>query len=133
MFMCQVHRPDSVFKLSTMVDRYATNPAANNSGVWKRACKHKPHTYFLICVHLFPFFTIPLNFVFRSTPSLPQSSAMWNDQTEILAAISDQKLLVWYYPNVVYVDKDMLESTTMKLDATSFGKVKADQRERWWA
>ena len=48
-------------------------------------------------------------------------SACWNDNTEMMAAVSDQKLLVWYYPNVVYVDKDMLESTTMKLDATAFG------------
>jgi hypothetical protein len=43
MYVCQVHRPDSKFKLATMVD-----------------------------------------------------SAMWNDGTEILAAVSDQQLVVWY-------------------------------------
>ena len=35
-------------------------------------------------------------------------SFRWNESTDMLAAISDGKLYVWYYPNVVYVDKDLL-------------------------
>jgi len=27
----------------------------------------------------------------------------------MLAAVGDGKLYVWYYPNVVYVDKDLME------------------------
>ena len=49
-------------------------------------------------------------------------SAMWNDGTEILAAVSDQKLTVWYYPNVVYLDKELLGLTREMVNANSFGK-----------
>ena len=35
-------------------------------------------------------------------------SFRWNESTDMLVAISDGKLYVWYYPNVVYVDKDLL-------------------------
>ena len=34
-------------------------------------------------------------------------SVRWNDTTDMLAAMIDQRLVVWYYPNVVYVDKDL--------------------------
>ncbi len=33
----------------------------------------------------------------------------WNESSDTLAAIADGKLYVWYYPNVVYVDKDLME------------------------
>jgi len=37
--------------------------------------------------------------------------AIWHDTTDMLAAVCDSKVTVWYYPNVVYVDKDLLNST----------------------
>ncbi len=44
-------------------------------------------------------------------------SALWSDQHDMIAAIADQKLLVWYCPNAVYIDKDLLPKTRTTLDA----------------
>jgi len=49
-------------------------------------------------------------------------SAMWNDETNMLAAMVDQKLVVWHYPNVVYVDKDLMPLTKYVKDGAEFGK-----------
>ena len=38
-------------------------------------------------------------------------SAIWNEDTDILAALSDSRLVFWYYPAVVYVDKDLVAWT----------------------
>lgn len=35
--------------------------------------------------------------------------AIWNDNNDILATILDQKLVLWYYPHAVYVDRDLLK------------------------
>ncbi len=35
-------------------------------------------------------------------------SAVWSDAHDMIAALADQKLLVWYCPNVVYIDRDLL-------------------------
>ena len=32
----------------------------------------------------------------------------WNDQADILVALADGKLVTWYHPAVVYVDRDLL-------------------------
>jgi intraflagellar transport protein 80 len=40
-------------------------------------------------------------------------SVKWNDTTDMLAAMIDGRLVVWYYPNVVYVDKDLTTLTKM--------------------
>jgi intraflagellar transport protein 80 len=50
-------------------------------------------------------------------------SAIWSDTHDMAAAISDQKLLVWYCPNVVYIDKDLLGKTRASSDASSFGRL----------
>jgi intraflagellar transport protein 80 len=42
--------------------------------------------------------------------------AIWNDSHDILAAISDQKLIVWYYPHVAYVDKDLLKYVKVSME-----------------
>lgn len=34
---------------------------------------------------------------------------LWNDRNDILAAVADSRLLAWYYPNAIYVDKDLME------------------------
>jgi hypothetical protein len=48
--------------------------------------------------------------VFLSHALSPQivDSAVWSDAHDMIAALSDQKLLVWYCPNVVYIDRDLL-------------------------
>ncbi|KAL2611690.1 hypothetical protein R1flu_023382 [Riccia fluitans] len=35
--------------------------------------------------------------------------AIWHDNIDILVAVSNQKLVVWYYPHAAYVDKDLLK------------------------
>ncbi|XP_005092728.1 intraflagellar transport protein 80 homolog [Aplysia californica] len=47
----------------------------------------------------------------------------WNDETNMLAAMTDGKILVWYYPNAVYVDKDLLPRTLYEKDTSEFGKA----------
>eukprot|EP01063_Lacrimia_lanifica_P000259 TRINITY_DN10127_c0_g2_i1.p1 TRINITY_DN10127_c0_g2~~TRINITY_DN10127_c0_g2_i1.p1 ORF type:complete len:778 (+),score=341.25 TRINITY_DN10127_c0_g2_i1:60-2393(+) len=39
------------------------------------------------------------------------SSMKWNDQSEVLIALADLKLVIWYYPSVVFIDKDLLPKT----------------------
>lgn len=50
-------------------------------------------------------------------------SAIWNDSVDMLAAVGDDKLTVWFYPQVVYYDKDMLSRTRLIRDASEFGKT----------
>ncbi|XP_064614881.1 intraflagellar transport protein 80 homolog [Liolophura sinensis] len=49
-------------------------------------------------------------------------SLSWNDSTNMLSALTDNKFTVWYYPNAVYVDKDILPKTLFVKDASEFGK-----------
>ena len=39
------------------------------------------------------------------------TSICWNDRTNMLAAMQDNKFVVWYHPAVVYADKDLLPLT----------------------
>ena len=39
------------------------------------------------------------------------TSMAWNDSTNMLAAIRDGKFTVWFFPGVVYIDKDVLSQT----------------------
>lgn len=49
-------------------------------------------------------------------------SIKWNDQTEMLVAISEGKFIVWYYPSLVHIDRDLLPFVkTTKTDG-DFGK-----------
>mmetsp|Transcript_5483 Transcript_5483/g.19072 ORF Transcript_5483/g.19072 Transcript_5483/m.19072 type:complete len:763 (-) Transcript_5483:1656-3944(-) len=50
-------------------------------------------------------------------------SFVWHEEADMLAAMIDQKLVVWYYPNTVYVDKDLLPTTKYVKDSGEFGKV----------
>lgn len=50
-------------------------------------------------------------------------SALWHDTTGMLAAIVDQKLMVWYYPNEVYVDKELLAKARYVKTDSEFGKA----------
>jgi len=33
----------------------------------------------------------------------------WNDKNDIFTSICDGRLVTWYYPNAVYVDKDLMD------------------------
>eukprot|EP00118_Oscarella_pearsei_P008382 m.42770 g.42770 ORF g.42770 m.42770 type:complete len:169 (+) comp33386_c0_seq1:2269-2775(+) len=39
------------------------------------------------------------------------SSMCWSDSCNVLATVQDGKLTTWFYPNVAYIDKDMLAQT----------------------
>lgn len=40
----------------------------------------------------------------------------WNDETNMLAAMTDGKIFVWYYPSAVYVDSELLPKTMAEKD-----------------
>ena len=50
-------------------------------------------------------------------------SAEWSDSSECLIALSDGKLVMWYYPRVVFVDRELLPQTILELDAPEFKKM----------
>lgn len=50
-------------------------------------------------------------------------SAAWNDKSNVLVAIADARLVTWYYPNAVFVDRDLLGLASTSRDAAEFGKV----------
>eukprot|EP00658_Telonema_sp_P-2_P035034 TRINITY_DN2552_c0_g1_i4.p1 TRINITY_DN2552_c0_g1~~TRINITY_DN2552_c0_g1_i4.p1 ORF type:complete len:329 (+),score=133.64 TRINITY_DN2552_c0_g1_i4:46-987(+) len=49
-------------------------------------------------------------------------SFLWHTKTGMLAASMDGQLCTWYYPNVVYVDTDLITQTRCLKDGTSLGK-----------
>jgi intraflagellar transport protein 80 len=45
-------------------------------------------------------------------------SFIWNDKSDILVALSDDRIHTWYYPNAVYIDRDLqslIKSTKVRL------------------
>ena len=58
-----------------------------------------------------------VNFLISCAGMMVQSLA-WNDENNMLAALTDGKLLIFYYPNVAYVDKYLLPRTIYERDAT---------------
>jgi intraflagellar transport protein 80 len=50
-------------------------------------------------------------------------SCVWASDSNMLTALADGKLVSWYYPAVVFVDKDLLEATTVSQDGAAFGKT----------
>lgn len=54
---------------------------------------------------------------------LQVESAAWNDKGDILTAIADGRLITWYYPNAVAIDRDLLVLASTSRDAAEFGKV----------
>ncbi|KAK3513485.1 hypothetical protein QTP70_015507, partial [Hemibagrus guttatus] len=47
----------------------------------------------------------------------------WNDSANILCGIQDNQFTVWYYPSVVFVDKDLLPNTLFTKDASEFSSA----------
>ncbi len=41
--------------------------------------------------------------------SAMNDSFSWNDKHDILASIADGRIISWYYPNTIYVDKDLMD------------------------
>ncbi|XP_047420570.1 intraflagellar transport protein 80 homolog isoform X3 [Sciurus carolinensis] len=46
----------------------------------------------------------------------------WCDTCNILCGLQDTRFTVWYYPNTVYVDRDILPKTLYERDASEFSK-----------
>ncbi|KAL0481894.1 intraflagellar transport protein 80 [Acrasis kona] len=49
-------------------------------------------------------------------------SAKWNDHTDMLVAVCDGHFTAWYYPGIVYVDRDLLPYTRTTHDESEVGK-----------
>jgi len=47
----------------------------------------------------------------------------WNENNNSLAAVADGLLLIWYYPEVIYMDRELLSSTISKQPAFDWGKT----------
>jgi len=47
---------------------------------------------------------------------------MWNDSTDMLIALVDEKLIIFIYPSVVFVDKDLLPKTQQSKTCADAGK-----------
>lgn len=50
-------------------------------------------------------------------------SFLWHDKFDILSSISDSKLNVYYYPNVVYIDSNLLEMTVNTKEVVELGRL----------
>lgn len=47
----------------------------------------------------------------------------WNDNNDMLCALTDGKLSTWFYPNAIYVDKDLMDHSRSLKDASDIGKL----------
>ncbi|XP_063349936.1 intraflagellar transport protein 80 homolog isoform X1 [Pelmatolapia mariae] len=50
-------------------------------------------------------------------------SMAWNDAANILCGIQDSQLTVWYYPSVVFTDKELLPKTLYIKDGSEFRRA----------
>jgi intraflagellar transport protein 80 len=50
-------------------------------------------------------------------------SFAWNDGNDIMTALSDGSLKTWYYPNAIYVDRDLMHKAMSAKDASDVGKL----------
>jgi len=50
-------------------------------------------------------------------------SFLWNDKNDTLAAIADGRLLSWYYPNAIYVDKDLMDLAKVVKELPEIGQM----------
>ncbi|XP_067307985.1 intraflagellar transport protein 80 homolog [Pseudorasbora parva] len=46
----------------------------------------------------------------------------WNDSANILCGVQDSQFTVWYYPSVVFVDKDLLPKTIFTKDSSELSR-----------
>lgn len=50
-------------------------------------------------------------------------SMAWNDTANILCGIQDDQFTVWYYPSVVFTDKELLPKTIYTKDGSEFSRA----------
>ncbi|KAJ3371974.1 Intraflagellar transport protein 80 [Kappamyces sp. JEL0680] len=48
-------------------------------------------------------------------------SFAWNDDNDLLVAIMDSKLVVWYYPSAIFVDEDIVPLARSEREGLSYG------------
>jgi hypothetical protein len=46
----------------------------------------------------------------------------WGDRSEMLVAVGDSQLVSWYYPQTIFVDRDLLSRVCVTKEAAEFGK-----------
>ena len=46
---------------------------------------------------------------------------MWHPSNEMLIALTDKSLYVWYYPTITWSDPDLLKRSCISIDATTAG------------
>lgn len=46
----------------------------------------------------------------------------WNEANDMLAAVADEKYFTWVYPNAIYLDKEILDSSKYEKDASDVGR-----------
>ncbi|EGR33781.1 intraflagellar transport protein, putative [Ichthyophthirius multifiliis] len=50
-------------------------------------------------------------------------SFLWNDKHDILSCIADGRLQTWYYPNAIYVDKDLMSLCKYTKESSDIGRI----------
>ena len=50
-------------------------------------------------------------------------SVAWGDEADVLVTLTDGKMVTWYYPQVVWVDRDLMHATRESVDRPDFGKI----------
>ncbi|KAK6112742.1 WD domain G-beta repeat family protein [Brugia pahangi] len=50
------------------------------------------------------------------------TNILFNDQTNMLAGLQDNRLVVWLFPATVFIDRDLLQKTMFEDDENDFGK-----------
>ena len=60
-------------------------------------------------MYISPICALPGEFMTKFKLHTQVDSMIWNDKSDMLTAIADCRLLTWYYPNVVYVDRELLK------------------------
>lgn len=50
-------------------------------------------------------------------------SFSWNDGNDMLTALTDGKLKTWFYPNAIYVDRDLMSKSMAVKEAADVGKL----------
>jgi hypothetical protein len=50
-------------------------------------------------------------------------SFMWNDKNDVICAISDSRLVTWFYPNANEVDKEIMSMTKAVKESSDIGRM----------
>jgi intraflagellar transport protein 80 len=58
--------------------------------------------------------------VFYKIGSIIETFA-WNDDSDLLIAIMDSKLIIWYYPSAIFVDQDIAPLARFEKDGSIYG------------